>query len=63
MANGKTESLKNVFKTTFYLRKNCVEKNQSKFSNQLGDTMHASRYFTNYRSCCSQVFFSTEESF
>ena len=49
--------------TTFCLpclRKNCAEKNERKFSNESGDTMHTSRYFKNYRRWCSQVFYSTE---
>ena len=32
-------------------------KNEKIFSNLSGDVMSTSTYFTNYRSCCSQVFY------
>ena len=58
--NNWTKKLKDVSKKIFhfpYLRENCMEKYKKKFSNQSGYVMLTSIYFTNYRSCCSQVFY------
>ena len=51
--------LQNVKKKIFRfpcLRENCVEKNEKKFSNQLGDVTLTSVNLTKYRTCCWQVF-------